>query len=238
MIGRKLEILGSDYYLNSRIYINNDSLLNDVVLLFLSGWHPGKLPITTADYFAGFLCSHHKYTAITICLRGQGSPGEINTLTRNDFLNDVIVTYDYIKNKWSNKKIIVIGESFGSYIGSILTTKRDVHSLILRVPTDFPNEGFQDIPQINYAINKTREWKMQKHHYEESYALKAVHQFQNKVIIISSGKDTIIPFQTIKNYLSAKEENVIDWVEMKNSGHGLFKYREFKEYLEIIKKYI
>jgi len=232
--GKKVAIEHGQHKINGRFYAASGENTADIAILFLSGWRPGSLSITTMDYYGGYFAKKHDIASLTVSLRGQGSPGNISKLTRKDFLDDAIAAFDFLKASCPDKRIMIVGESLGSYLGSIVSSYRKVDSLILRVPTDFPDSGFSDVPQIKFAMNKTREWKSAKHRAEESLALNAVRKFDGNILIVSSGKDTIIPFQTIANYLAAKDEGTIHHIEMNHSGHGLLKRNEINRFRDIV----
>jgi len=161
---------------------------------------------------------------MTIALRGMGSAGDLKTLTRADFLKDIITGYDYLTevDGVDKTRISVAGESFGAYMACILSTKRAVKSIALRVPTDFPNEGFDNTPQEKFAGLLSQEWKMQEHHFTESRALQGLHDFQGNILVVASERDEIVPYQTTKNYLNAIRESAkIKYHLMTGIGHAL-----------------
>jgi hypothetical protein len=71
------------------------------------------------------------------------------------------------------------------------------------------------------AANRTLGWKQTQHNYRESLALKAVHDFQGKLSIVSSENDEFIPYQTIQNYLNAASHSAVRHYVMKSTGHSL-----------------
>jgi uncharacterized protein len=202
-------------------------------ILFFTGWSPSIIAFNPIQFHARRIAKRLNITCMVVFFRGMGSPGHINILTRQDFLDDAVGSYDDLiqhKNVDPNN-IYVIGESFGSYIGSVLTSVRKIKGVILRVPTDFPNQGFNDKPQIQIAGMKSIEWKRQFHSSDESFALRAIANYSDGIFIISSGKDTFVPESTISNYLnSCLNNNDVKHYIMKNSGHGLFKLSEHKEF--------
>ena len=232
--GSKVLIDVERYKLKCRLYMKVGNDKQSSAILFLSGWNPGNSSITTSDFYAGFISERQYRVCMTVALRGMGSEGDINNLCRIDFLNDAIAAYDYLANisGVDKQKIFVVGESFGGYLSSILTTKRSVNKLVLRVPTDFPNDGFGDKPQIQIAGNLSIDWKNKKHNYNESFALNAIHEFNNDILIVASGKDKFVPQQTIDNYLSAiTSASKLKYVIMKKAGHGLYNPLKFLKLL-------
>jgi len=93
----------------------------------------------------------------------------------------------------------------------------------LRVPSDFSNEGFTDIPQIMNAGNFSNDWKNQNHSFAESYALKAINEYKGCLMMVASGKDNFVPMQTTKNYLAAvNDTSKLEYLFMKKASHSMF----------------
>lgn len=68
----------------------------------------------------------------------QESKGHINLKTMKQTALD---TYDYVQNKYPNKKVCVIGHSYGTGMATYLSSQRDVHKL-------FVVSGFRDTADI------------------------------------------------------------------------------------------
>ena len=223
-IGKPIAVQGDGYIIKGRIYGKADGDQPRPAILFLSGWNPGSQTWTTSDIHAYYCARKLNITCMTIALRGMGSVGSIKALTRADFLKDVIAGYDYlVESKGVDKdRISIVGESFGAYMACILSTKRAIKSIALRVPTDFPDEGFEDIPQEKSAGLLSREWKKQEHRFTESRALHGLHNFQGKILLVASELDEFVPYQTTKNYLEAVNESaMVEYIMMRASRHAL-----------------
>ncbi len=95
--GQNTLIQAEGYTLNAKIYGKSPENKTVPAINFFSGWNP-EGGITTSDIHAGLIAKKLKCICVTVSLRGMGSSGDINTLTRNDFLNDVIAVYDYVSN--------------------------------------------------------------------------------------------------------------------------------------------
>jgi len=223
-MGKLVEIQGDGYRINGRIYGKEHNDRPQPAVLFLNGWNPSNYSWTTSDIHASYCAQKLNITCMTLAFRGMGSVGNIKTLTRADFLKDGIAGYDYLLEREGidKNRISIVGESFGAYMASILSTKRAVKSIALRVPTDFPNEGFESTPQEKFAGLLSREWKMQEHHFTESRALQGVHDFQGKILLVASERDEFVPYQTTKNYLEAiGESKMMEYSMMNGTGHAL-----------------
>jgi hypothetical protein len=241
--GKSVIINNKDFDIRGRIYGKNENQNQNKhpAILFLTGWNPGKLAFTPSDFYAGFLADKYNFICLTIALRGMGSAGDITKLRRSDFLEDVISSYDFLSKLKAVDKdnITIIGESFGSYLACILCSKRRVKSVALRVPTDFPDEGFDDTPQILLAGNLSRNWKIKEHHYTQSYALNALHSYKGSVLIVASGCDEYVPKQTTQNYLSSlSESETTHYYLMKSASHALIDPFRQMEYFKVLIRWL
>jgi esterase/lipase len=209
------------YTLLGRLYGADKNSRRLPAALFLRGWSPGA-PWTPMDLLARLSARKLGIVCFSVQFRGMGSPGDVTKMTRANFLSDALASYDYLSSLdcVDGSMIIAIGESFGSYMASVLSAQRNLKGLLLRVPTDFPAEGFEDKPQVLYAMNRSREWKLRKHEASESCALDAVSRFQGSILIVESECDEFVPHQTIENYISAAGGKA-DRTLMKGAGHGL-----------------
>lgn len=234
---KKIEVNADNYSLKGRLYGLTEKSNPRPVLIFFCGWNPGGIAWTFSDIYARLCARKFHFICLTAALRGMGSKGDINRLTRSDFLEDVTLVYDFIANYEGVDKesISMVGESFGAYMACLLSSKRPVKNLILRVPTDFPRAGFSETPQKNIAGNLSRDWKMQKHLPEESFALNAVQKFMNHIFIIASENDKLVPHQTIENYLAAvSDPKRVEYFLMKNTGHALINPLKQYNFLKIL----
>jgi uncharacterized protein len=234
---KKIKIKTAKYTLNARLYGRFDMSIPCPVLIFFSGWNPGHFSWTPSDIYARLCSFRFKCVCITVGFRGMGSLGDINALSRADFLDDAMSVYDFMAEKEgvNKEKISVVGESFGSYISCLLSARRSIRNLVLRVPTDFPNEGFSDIPQIRLAGDLSREWKLTEHQFQESSALEAVHNFKGNIFLIASENDSFVPSQTIKNYMQAvSDSKKIEYLLMKNTGHSILNPIKMCKFIAIL----
>lgn len=232
-----IEIEADDYSLKGKLYGSAHKNNPRPALIFLSGWHSASVSKTTCDIYAERCARKFDIICLTVALRGMGSEGDMNVLTRSDFLDDVLTAYDFMESHEGvdEEGITVVGESFGAYMACLLSAKRPVYDLILRVPTDFPNEGFEDIPQKQVAAVLSRDWNLQEHSPEESFALEAVHGFKNKIFIVASQNDEIVSRQTTENYLNAVPDlEKMEYTLMKNTGHVLVSPLKLRKFIGIL----
>lgn len=167
----------------------------------------------------GFVC-------MLLDLRGHGtSEGDINTFSSKDFLSDVVVSYDYFLGveNIDRENISVVGNSFGGYLAVLLSTKRKIKNLALRVPANYPDETFNSPTMLSGGDNPdVMKWRKEPKQPTESYALKALHKFEGNILIIESEKDDRVPHQTILNYTNAvKDKSRLTYILMKDAPHSM-----------------
>ena len=203
-------------------------------ILFVHGW--------TANRKRGFQYAKSLSKLGFICMlfdiRGHGtSEGDIKTFTIKEFFDDVLAAYDYlakIKDVDLNN-ISAVGSSFGSYLISLLSEKRKIKNLVLRVPADYPSEIFNKRKKSFSSHDQyIMDWRKQEKDYKETYALKALHNFSGSVLVIEAEKDESIPRQTIENYLnSVKDKNKLTYILLKGAPHSV-KAGKFRDQIEQI----
>lgn len=211
-----LEVSGQK--LHGQFFSPDESRNDRLAVLFIHGW---------TSSFVGYVeyaeaLASRGVASMIFDLRSHGtSEGDINTLTRQDFIDDVVAAYDYVAVK-GHSNIAVVGSSFGSYLTCLLTSMRKVSNIILRVPANYPNEGLQE-PQVKQSGQvELLKWRYLVASPEETESLKALNSFEGKVTIVESEKDEIIPHQTIQNYIDAvSNPDQLTYIVMKDAPHGL-----------------
>ncbi len=227
---QKVEFLSQKRKLSGRLFISSIKGKRPCVLI-LHGWTSGQ----DRYYPLAEKLSQKGFTCLTYDMSGHGeSEGDIKKITRESFLQDALAAYDYL-SKLQNidtTHISLVGSSFGSYIGALLTAKRNIKNLAIRVPADYPNEGFKDKPKFTTQDDKEIfKWRSEPKKFNATYALEALHNFTGNVLLVESEKDEIIPHQTIQNYADAvKDKKKLTYYLMKGAPHSLRHYPKFEEY--------
>ena len=103
----------------------------DRAILFIHGWGGTQqqcLPQASALANLGFL-------SLTFDLRGHGrTKDRIGLVSREDNLKDVVAAYDFLAARVKLTNIVLVGTSYGGYLGAILTSLRPVSHLVLQAP--------------------------------------------------------------------------------------------------------
>lgn len=178
------------------------------------------------------------YISFIFDLRGHGeSEEDINIMTANNFMDDVLHAYDYFISKESVDKnnISVVGTSMGSYLATRLSSKRDVKNLVIRAPADYPNE-VADEPVMDHGGDNpdTMTWRKRIKKYNGSFALESMHSFNGNVLVIESENDDLVPHETVENYITAAPDKTkLTYVLIKNTPHSI-KEGKFRDEVEKI----
>lgn len=203
-------------------------------ILFVHGWTSKKE--RNYQYAAGL--SQLGYVCLLFDMRGHGkSEGDINSFTIKEFLSDVLAAYDYlIKIDGVDKEnISAVGSSFGGYLIALLSAKRNIKNLVMRVPADYPNEDFNKLKTISsHEDESIMTWRKKSKQSSETYALDALSKFRGNVLLIEAELDDAIPHETIENYKNAiKDKSKLTSAFLKGAPHSI-KEGKFRDDVEHI----
>ncbi len=209
--------------------------LSDVAFLFIQGWL-GHQNVAAAGALADL-----GFTSMTYDMRGNGtSEGDLTKLSRVDFLHDAIAAYDYLKQQLGeHTNIAVVGSSFGAYTAVLLSQKRPVFGLSLRVPANYPDEGF-DKPQLEQkrVLGDFTNWRHKKHTPANNRALRALHAFTRKVQIVEAGADEQVPHQVAEDYSNAvASKQQLSYSVMEGAPHSLVNEQLSAEYVDLLRQW-
>ncbi len=218
--------------LNGTLFYPSHKKASNPAILFVHGWTSERkrsFQYAKALVDLGFVC-------LLFDMRGHGtSEGDIKTSSNKDFLSDVAAAYDYLSKMGDIDKenISAVGTSFGSYLITLLSAKRKLQNLVLRVPADYLNQNFNKSKMLYSSnIEEIRSWREKPKNPSETYALEALNNFDGQVLIIEAGKDDTIPQQTILNYMNAvKDKSKLTHILLKDAPHSL-KEGRFRDEVE------
>jgi esterase/lipase len=178
------------------------------------------------------------YVCLTFDMRGHGaSEGNHTVSSRKDFRDDVLAAYDFLvsQEEVDANRVIVIGSSFGSYMAALLSSKRKLAGLVLRVPADYRDEGFNEPLYDQRTQWEHSEWKKQAHGSSETAALCAVNAFRGDVLVVEAEKDEIVPAATVHSYVTATQNaKSTKHVVMKGAPHSISRFPEFQQEFKAI----
>lgn len=232
---KRLVVTAGENHLNASLFLPEVLRANNPTILFIHGWTSAK---ERSYQYATHLTSLG-YISFLFDMRGHGgSEGDLNTATTKEFLDDTATVYDYVLTiKGVDKgNISVVGSSFGSYLAILLSAMRPIKRLALRVPADYANEFFNRSKMETTGITtpEVLEWRFKPKGVHETFALEAISKFNGDILIIESGKDTIVPHQTTQNYINAiQDKQKLTHKIIQNAPHSI-KEGPFRDKVEDI----
>ena len=220
---KTIELASEGIKLKANLFYPEKLQEKNPAILFVHGWTSNQ----TRDIQNVKALGELGYICFTFDMRGHGEDKtDLKSLSRTNFLNDALAAYDYLAKlpDVDPENISVIGSSFGSYTSVILTGKRAVKNLVLRVPANYNDEDFE-FPWTNKRFDENG-----------SIAHKALHNFKGNVLIIESEKDEKVGQQTIENYKKAvKDQSLLSHVVMRGALHSIKQDPvKVKEYTNIL----
>lgn len=219
---KRVEFISSGKKLSGLLFYPENPKEKNPAILFVHGWTSKKeRSIQYAKSLAklGFI-------SLLFDMRGHGeSEGDINTLKIDDFLNDDIEAYDFlIQQKGVDKDSLnIIGSSFGGYLVALLTSKRKTKNLVLRAPADYPDNMYGVLKtQLGGDDDQLMKWRRQMKNFNDTFALRAVHDFNGNVLIIESELDDRVPHETVQSFANAvSDKKKLTHKVMKGAPHSI-----------------
>ena len=171
-------------------------------VLFVHGWGGSQEQyIARAREIAALGC-----VCLTFDLSGHAETSPMQeTVSRENNLADVLAAYDTLVRQRGvdPSSIAVVGSSYGGYLAAILTTRRPVRWLALRVPALYSDEGWTHPKLQLHKEQDLRSYRRQFVAADTNRALRACAAYDGDVLIVESERDDVIPPETITSYREA-----------------------------------
>lgn len=188
---------------------------SDEMLLVLVGFTSNK---SKYQDFVQTLVSDAGMSALVVDYSGHGeSPFELDELTPAQHFLEVITAFDWLKNLYPNKKINVMGTSYGGFLATQLTKYRSFNKLVLRVPALYPPEDFY----TKWGDNSDVHRKEYRERYSDDIGhplLRRVSKFGGKTFVVIHEKDELCPENTTTAFAEAFSADV--W-RVPGFAHGI-----------------
>ncbi len=194
---KNIKIPCNDYELAADWYEGK----NDEVLLAVPGWSSNK---GRYHDLVSAIVEQAGTSALVIDLSGHGdSPFELAERAPKQNYEELVTVYDWLQEQHPDKKINVLGSSYGGFLAAILVADRDVGKLVLRVPA------------INRPEDFDRKWKdidreANRGPYRHDAAAVAKHplfagarNFKGKTFVVVHQDDVTVPSETTDVYIQA-----------------------------------
>lgn len=181
----------------------------DEVILSLIGWTSNRKRYSD---FLSAICSKTGRSALVFDYSGHGdSPFDVNTTRPAQHFLEVICVYDWLKAKFPNAKITVMGMSYGGYLAVQLTKFRAFENLILRAPAIRKPADFYT---LNKATISDEEWATKDAYRRDVEAL-AKHpllarpsSFKGRTLVVVHENDEQVPKETTDAYIKTFNADV------------------------------
>lgn len=193
------------YAVKADIYKGSDE---GAVLLSLIG----RTSKRTKQRYYDFLPRLSKELGITTVIfdyTGHGdSPFDIEDLSPAQHFLEVVTVFDWIKEKYPNRKIFVIGSSYGGFLATQLTKYRKFDGLVLRAPAIYRPSDFYTLKK-NEDRDATQAFRRDVEALSMHPLLARASKFEGKVLLVVHEKDEQIPKETTDAYANAFKPEVI-----------------------------
>lgn len=172
----------------------------------------GRTSKRTKQRYYDFLPSLSKELGITTIIfdyTGHGdSPFDIEELSPAQHFLEVITVFDWIKESYPNRKVFVIGSSYGGFLATQLTKYRKFDGLILRAPAIYKPSDFYTLKK-NEDREGTLAFRRDAEALSKHPLLARASKFEGKVMLVVHEKDEQIPKETTDAYANAFKPKVI-----------------------------
>jgi len=190
-------------------------------VLFVHGWGGGQEQyIARAREIAALGC-----VCLTFDLSGHNDTLPMQeTVSRENNLADVLAAYDTLVRQRGvdPSSIAVVGSSYGGYLAAILTTRRPVRWLALRVPALYMDTGWE-LPKVQ--LHQDQDLGAYRRRFvpaADNRALRACKAYRGDVLLIESERDDIVPHAVINSYKEALiRPRSMTYRMISNADHGL-----------------
>lgn len=152
------------------------------------------------------------YACVACDLPGHGdTPGDRNALTRAEFLQAASGSYDNLAARLPvppGGRALVVGISFGGYLAAQLAAVRRVDALVLRVPADYPDDGFATQPMGDLFGSDEHtllhDWRSTERRPPDTRATRAIaHAASMPMLVQQAELDTAVPAEQVRAYVQS-----------------------------------
>ncbi len=202
---KTIDIQCVGYSVKTDIYEGSE---DGVILLSLIGRTSRRTKQRYYDFFPR-LAQELGITTVIFDYTGHGdSPFDIEELSPAQHFLEVITVFDWIKEKYPNRKVFVIGSSYGGFLATQLTKYRKFESLILRAPSIYEPSEFYTLKK-NEDREATQVFRRDVEALAKHPLLVRASKFEGKVLLVVHEKDEQIPKETTDAYANAFQSEVI-----------------------------
>lgn len=170
-------------------------------VLFVHGWAGSQ----ERDRLRAHQIAQLGCVCLTFDMRGHGETAEqLRAVTREENLADVCTAYDTLAAlaQVDSSSIAVVGSSYGGYLAALLTARRPVRWLALRVPALYRDEDWLT-PKYSLDRDAIAQYRSMLVPHTDNLALRECRRFAGDALLVESEHDEIVPHPAVASYLSA-----------------------------------
>jgi dienelactone hydrolase len=175
---------------------------------------------------------------LTFDLSGHAATAPLQEgVSRESNFADVIAAYDLLASQRGidPNAIAVVGSSYGGYLAAILTSRRPVKWLALRVPALYKDSGWE-LPKLQ--LHRDQDLGSYRRRFvpaEDNRALRACRAFRGDVLVVESERDDIIPHAVIDSYREAFiKPHSMTYRVIQDADHGLSDEASQRSYTTVL----
>jgi uncharacterized protein len=210
---KKVSFKSGEETLSGNLIIPDDS--NDPVpaVVFYHGSssdQSGYIPRAEAVSQKGIVC-------LTFDFRGCGeSEGSLDEQTFEMALEDALAGFDFLvkRPEVDKSRVGICGRSFGGYLASIVSGRRDVGSLVLSVPAIYKDEW---IDKSYMKVEKEEKDLFKKMgDFGATEATRSIKRYRGPILVIGHGEDDQVPRNVVEAYFNSADsatKKEIVWFE-------------------------
>ncbi len=148
-------------------------------------------------------------TSVIFDYTGHGdSPFNIEDLSPAQHFLEVITVFDWIKARYPNRQLLMIGSSYGGFLATQLTKYRRFDGLILRAPAIYKPSAFYTLMK-DEDRGGTQAFRRDVEALAKHPLLACASQFEGKVLPVVHENDEQIPRETTDAYANAFKPEVV-----------------------------
>lgn len=168
------------------------------VLLVLPGWTSNK---SSQEQLTRHMVKMTGTSALVIDYTGHGeSPFNAMEVRPAQHFLEVITAFDWLKERYPDALISVMGNSYGGYLAVRLTEYREFNNLVLRVPAIYASKDF-------YTLNKDIDRQHERLYREDRKFLDThplfakVSAFKGRTLVVWHELDEFVPKEATDKYI-------------------------------------
>lgn len=200
---------------------------NEDILLVLPGFTSSKKnyePLVSA------IVEKTGTSTLVIDYSGHGeSPFDIRDITISENFSEVVRAYDWIKEKYPERAINVMGTSYGGFFAAKLPNVREIKKMILRVPANYdPKDLYTPWRKLDREQIRN-EYRVDPKNFTNHPVLAEATHYKGGAYVLTHEFDESCPKASTDPFISAFKAET--W-EAKGFVHGFGKSNASTEQIE------